>query len=370
MKKLISILLTVTVLVLSCSVLAEANGGGYLLITDFIEVNSGKDVSAEINAVIEANPNRTIFFPDGEYLIAKPLLTPAHPKKSVSLKLADFAVLRATGEWTKGEAVVQLGATHPANDTHTPGSNYSFEGGIIDGSGVADGISINGGRETAVRQVSMKNVVTGVHILYGANSGSSDADVSELNIICTGKTDSTGILAEGYDNTFTNIRIGAAFTGVRLCGGGNKLTSIHPLYQSDYTDYENSCAFLDESGCNVYDYCYSDQYGIGFRTTNNTPSRYTDCFCFWYSPKGDSHTAFKADQKFNSIVTTLRADFPDSKNNYLLQVGKIGGSGKLINPDISPNEISSKVYKAYAFNDKPFEVIARIFWKFILLFKI
>ena len=369
MKKLLSIFLTAVFLVLSCSVLAGAENNGYLLITDFIEVNSGKDVSAEIQAVIEANPNRTIFFPDGEYLIAKPILTPAQPKKSVSLKLADFAVLRATGEWTKGEAVVQLGATYPANDTRTPGSNYSFEGGIIDGSGVADGISINGGRETAVRQVSMKNVVTGVHILYGANSGSSDADISELNIIGTGN-DSTGIFVEGYDNTFTNIRIGNVFTGVHLCSAGNKLTNIHPLYYSDYTNYENSCGFLDESGSNVYDYCYSDQFGIGFRTTGNGINRYTDCFCFWYSPNGNSHTAFKADKKFNSIVTTLRADFPDSKNNYLLQVGKIGGSGKLVNPDISPNEISSKVYKAYTFNDKPFEAVARIFWKFILLFKI
>lgn len=368
MKKILSLFMGVLMIMSVLTVSANAEGEGYLVVTDYVEANSGRDVSGEIQALIETNPNRTLFFPDGEYLLARPILTPAMPRRSVSLKLSDYATFRPTGEWTKGEALVQLGAEYPANDTRTPGSNYSFEGGIIDGKGVADGISINGGRETAIRFVSIKNTVVGIHIFYGANSGSSDADISDLNIIGSGTTDSVGILSEGYDNTFTNIRIGFVNTGVHLKGGGNSLKNIHPLYQLDYTDYENSCGFIDENGDNLYDYCYSDQFGTGFRFTNGSKSRLSDCFCFWYSPKGDSHTAIKTDNKFNAIVSNMRIGFPDSENNYVLSVGQVGGSGKLKDTIIS-NDVASKTYKAYVYNDKPFDAIVRIFWKFILLFK-
>ena len=86
---------------------------------------------------------------------------------------------------------------------------------------------------------------------------SSDADISDVNIIGTGTTDSTGILIEGFDNTLTNIRIGNVFIGVHLKTASNSMRNIHPLYYSDYTDYENSCGFYDECGNNIYDFCYS-----------------------------------------------------------------------------------------------------------------
>lgn len=63
----------------------------YIIITDTVEANSGFDVSDKIQEIIDANPNRTIYFPDGEYLVSKPIMTPANPRKSVSLELSDFA---------------------------------------------------------------------------------------------------------------------------------------------------------------------------------------------------------------------------------------------------------------------------------------
>lgn len=286
------------------------------------------DRSAEIQKIINENPNQTIFFQNGTYNLSRPIKTPADPTKSVSLRLAEFAVLRADTVWKMQGAVVQLGATEPANDTHTPGSNYSFEGGIIDGSGVADGISINGGRETAIRNVSIKNAVVGVHVLYGANSGSSDADISSLNIIGNGTNDSIGLLVEGFDNTFTNIRIGFVQKGVVLKSGGNMLRNIHPLYYGSYDKYTESCGFVDENGDNWFDYCYSDQFGIGFRTTTNGNSVFRNCFCYWWSPNGETQTAFRADKKFNSNVTDFKASFrSDRKNNFLLTCGQAGGTG-------------------------------------------
>lgn len=330
---------------------ADGNTGiasalGYVIVTDYISNNGSVDVADELQAIIDSNPNRTIYFPDGVYKISKPLRTPASPKKSVDLQLSNYAVIQAAENWN-GEALVCLGGKDAANDTHTLGSNYSLTGGILDGQGKTNGVTIDSGRETAVRNVSIKHTVIGIHIKYGANSGSSDADVSDVNIIGTGRTDSTGILVEGYDNTFTNMRIGNVFTGVHLKSSSNSLSNIHPLYYSDYTDYENSCGFLDEGGNNIYDYCYSDQFCIGFRTVGSISSIYDNCFCFWYTSAGGREIAFKADGRFDSVVTELRSSFRGDTKNSVLEVGKSGGSGVFDNLLIDSSKVQNKAYKRY-----------------------
>ena len=370
MKKSFSFLMAILLLslTLSPSVFAVGEEDFSLVVTDFIPANSGEDVSAELQSLIDENPNRTIYFPDGEYLLSSPIKTPADPKKSVSLRLADYAVIKAIGDWQSGEALIQLGGKDPYNTTRENGSNYALEGGIIDGSYIANGISINSGRETAVRNCSIKNTVTGLHIMYGANSGSSDCDIFGINIIGTGKTDSVGILIEGFDNTITNSRIGNVFIGVRIKSGGNMLRNIHPLYTSDYTDFNNSCGFLIETGDNWLDYCYSDQFANGFRITGNHRVTLHDCFCYWYSPNGGVHTAIRADGKFEAAVTNFRAGFQsETEENRLLSVGKIGGTGSITNLSVEENKVKDHSYKAYV-TDRTF--IERIFGFFMLLFSV
>lgn len=325
---------------------SAASALGYVVVTDYIANNGGIDVADELQAVIDQNPNRTIYFPDGVYRISRPLRTPADPKKSVDLQLSNYAVIQAAEDFD-GDALICLGGKDAANDTHTPGSNYSLTGGILDGQGKINGVAIESGRETVIRNVSIKHTVVGIHIKYGANSGSSDADISDVNIIGTGTTDSTGIIVEGYDNTFTNIRIGNVFTGVHLKSSSNSLRNIHPLYYSDYTDYENSCGFLDEGGNNIYDFCYSDQFCIGFRTMKNVSSIFDNCFCFWYTSAGGKEIAFKADGRFNSVVSCLRSGFRDDTENSVLKVGKPGGNGVFNNLLVDSSNVQNKSYKRY-----------------------
>lgn len=364
-KKLFCILAAFTLLVSGCITAFADSDKGYIVITDTVAADTGADVADAIQAVIDANPNRTIYFPDGEYIVSKPILTPASPKKSVSLELSNYAVIKASDNFEKGQAVIQLGGKDPANDTHTNGSNYYLDGGIIDGSGVANGISVNSGRETAIRNVSIKNTVVGIHIFYGANSGSSDSDIMGVNIIGTGGTDSTGILLEGFDNTLTNIRIGNVFTGVHVKSSGNMLRNVHPLYYSDYTDYENSCGFLIESGNNWFDYCYSDQFAIGFRTTDYSSSTFSNCFCYWYSASGGTQTGFRADKYFNSDIVSFKLGFKSETENAVLSVGEIGGTGTIENLDVDNDIVDNHSYMAYL-EDSTFFV--RIYGFFALVF--
>lgn len=324
-----------------------ASALGYVVVTDYIKDDGSADVADAIQQIIDENPNRTIYFPDGVYVIGKSILTPANPRKSVDLQLSNYAVIKAADSWNESEAMIRLGGKDAANDTHTAGSNYSLTGGVIDGSGKAKAVSIDGGRETRISNLSIKNAVMGLHIKYGANSGSSDADINDVNIIGTGGTDSTGILIEGFDNTLTNIRIGNVFIGVHLKSCSNSMRNIHPLYYSDYTDFENSCGFYDEAGNNIYDFCYSDQFCNGFRMKGNISNIYHNCFCFWYSNAGGKEVAFKVDGLFESVVTNFRAGFRSDTENAVLEAEEFGGNGVFDNLLVNGNIVADKSYKFY-----------------------
>ena len=323
---------------------------GYL-VADNIPRDCITDASDAIQQLIDENPNRTIFFPDGVYRLGKPICTPADPAKSVSLQLASFAVFQASPDWDSTEGMVRLGGIHPANNIFENGSNYFFSGGIVDGNNVANGISIDGGRETVIRDTSIKHVVMGIHIKHGANSGSSDSDISGVNITCTGTKDSVGVLIEGADNTLTNMRICRAHVGVRIKTGGNALQNVHPLYSGNYSDYDDACAFWDENTNNWYYYCYSDQYGIGFRVADCCRSQFTGCFAYWYGPGGGIHTVVKADKRFNALFDNLRVGFrfPEVKS-IVLDAGEEGGFGVFNRLIVTESMVSEDTYKKYVQN--------------------
>lgn len=333
MKRKIYLLLLALLAIPFTSVAQNADRKGYVIVTDFVKADGKKDVSDAIQRIIDQNPNRTIYFPDGVYLISKPILTPANPNTSVALELSNYAIIRAAEGWKHDEAMVRLGAKDPANNITLPGSNYYLQGGIVDGVGVAKGISIDGGRETAIRQTSIKNVTVGIHIKHGANSGSSDCDIYNVNITGNMKEGSVGLLVDGYDNTFTNMRIGGVHVGVHLRSAGNSLKNIHPLYYNPGEGYESSCGFIDEKNNNWYDYCYSDQFATAF-CSHGGRSYYDHCFAFWYSNKGTRHTIFKSTARFTSSVTNMNAGMSKgnaAQENVVLDVVEDGGTGMFFN---------------------------------------
>lgn len=333
MRRVINLFLIVVCL-FSLTNLSAANPKttkeGYVVVK--VKADGKRDVSDSIQKIIDENPNRTIYFPDGVYLISKPILTPAEPTKSVALELSNYAIIKAAEGWSHDEAMIRLGGKDAANNIRTPGSNYYLEGGIIDGSGVAKGISIDSGRETVIRNTSIKSVVVGIHVKHGANSGSSDSDIFGVNIVGNNTPESIGVLVEGYDNTFTNMRIGGVHFGFKIRSQANMLRNIHPLYYGSNNSYETSCGFLDEAGCNWYDFCYSDEFATAFRITKSA-SHYNNCFAYWYSKRGTKHTIFKSDGEFNSAVMNMHAGHRQhnaTTENKILEVGKDGGKGHFV----------------------------------------
>lgn len=327
---------------------------GVVSVADFMPTDGKTDVSDAIQRVIDEHPNRTIWFPDGTYLISKPICTPADPKRSVDMRLSNYAVLKAAPGWTNMEAMVRLGGIHPANNIRLVGSCYSFMGGVIDGSGVAKGISIDSGRETKVRDVSMKFVSLGLHIKKGANNNSSDCDISDVNIVGNKKPGSIGVLIDACDNTLTNMRIADMQIGVKLTrpAGGNLMRNLHPLYTSPMDQYDGSAGFVDDAFNNSYDRCYSDHFSTGFlfgRTAGNTVM--DACIAFWYAPtKGRRHTAVKCVGRFLAQIENMQIGFKNSEAvNTVLDVGEKGGCGYLRDPRINIGLVhkDDTVYKDY-----------------------
>ncbi len=325
---------------------------GYVVITSYAKPDTGADVTADIQRAIDENPNKTIYFPDGEYIISEPITTPAHPKKSVSLKLSNYAKIKAAPTWSSSEAMIRLGATDFANDIDTAGSNYYLEGGIIDGADIAKGVSIDGGRETSVRNLSMKRVFVGLHIKHGANNASSDCDIDTVNIVGNGKTGSVGVLIEACDNTLTNMRIASVQYGMKCFRAGNFFRNVHPLfiYEPELKAcYSESYGFWDISNGNWYDMCYSDQFATGFYAGPTSIHVYDICRAFWYSPDGKKQVGFEFDGKMNSIMNSCAVNlvYKEIESRYMT-VKEEGGSGVVENPVVDPNYNLDDSYKRYS----------------------
>ena len=329
-----------------------AQNPGYVNVADYI-TDPQSDAAPAIQRAIDENPNRVIYFPDGKYTISTPILTPAAPEKSVCLELSNSAVIRPAEGWDHDEALIRLGGKDPSKTIIVPGSNYYFSGGILDCGGVAKGISIDSGRETVIRNTSIKNAAVGIHIKKGSNNNSSDADIHDVNITGNMSPECVGVLLDGFDNTLTNMRIYRTQIGVLLNSRGNVLRNIHPLYGSPGDElFETGVGFYDKGGSNWFDYCYSDQHATAF-VTEADGSVFHDCFAYWYSNRGKKHTAFRAPGVFNSTVTNFTMGVDKSNatiENVILEEGDTSSRGTGVIDNIRiffPECITSTTHQKY-----------------------
>jgi len=335
------------------------NDKGYIVVTDYIEADTGVDVSDALQELILKNPHKTIYFPDGEYIISKPIATPANPANAVDLQLSNFATVKAADGWDSEEAMIRLGAAEPFNTIMVNGSNYSLSGGIIDGNGVAQGVAIESGRETRIENLSIKHTSIGLHVKKGANGNSSDADILNVNIVGNCKAGSIGLLIEGSDNSFTNMRIAGVQIGVKIQNSSAQIMkNLHPLYifsgeLADLEVYKNSVGFYDcMNSVNWYNNCYSDQFATGFLMQGNALNTYSDCYCYWYTDKGGKQHGYESTGKFNSVIRNSYVRCKDSATDKaFIVVAEDGGKGIIYPPISRVDNMEDKTHEAYLMPD-------------------
>ena len=323
---------------------------GYVVMTDHVKANTGADLSREIQKVINQNPKSVIYFPDGEYVISSPIATPANGDVSVALKLSDNAVIKASDDWSDSEAMIRLGGMNERNDINVRGSNYYLEGGIIDGNGKAKGISIDHGRETSVRDVTIVNTSTGLLVKNGANSGSSDADIENIRIYGNGALSSVGLQIQGWDNTFSNMQISNVQIGVKIETAANLLRDIHVTYVQSgklETAYRSSIGFLDTGDRNWYDNCTSEGFSVGFEIRSSR-SILSSCVAKWYPDQTSKQICIYTPRAWGSIARSCAAYFTAPKENceYLV-ADQGGGKGQIIDPVFDETRVNREDYKSH-----------------------
>lgn len=323
---------------------------GYVVMTDHVKANTGADLSREIQKVINQNPKSVIYFPDGEYVISSPIATPADGDVSVALKLSDNAIIKASDDWSDSNAMIRLGGMNERNDINVRGSNYYLEGGIIDGNGKAKGISIDHGRETSVRDVTIVNTSTGLLVKNGANGGSSDADIENIRIYGNGALSSVGLQIQGWDNTFSNMKISNVQIGVKIETAANLLRDIHVTYVQSgklETAYRSSIGFLDTGDRNWYDNCTSEGFSVGFEIRSSR-SILSSCVAKWHPEQTSKQICIYTPRAWGSIARSCAAYFTAPKENceYLV-ADQGGGKGQIIDPIFDETRVNREDYKSH-----------------------
>ncbi len=327
-------------------------GVAYVSVKDY--VTEGEDSADAIQKIIDSNPGRTLYFADGTYLISKPLLISADPAKKVSLDLSNYAVIKAADSWSSGDAMIRFGANDKNTDNVEVGSTSAYiRGGIVDGNGKAKGISVEGGRDNFISNVSVKNTTVG--IILGATVGDARTTVENTNITGTFNDASIGMQITSNTNALENVQIDGSKVGVQLTGSNNILRNVHANYDGKTTA---SIGFEDRGQSNSYDICFAENYAIGFYMGADVMgSVYSGCYTFWNN--GISvQTAYACEGTFSSVIRTGRVDFDDaSATAAYLTVGGDGGSGKVLWPLIkNVDNIDIKDYADYLAATKVIEI--------------
>ena len=376
---------------------------GYVMVTDYVKPNTYEDVADAIQKLVDENPGRTLYFPDGEYLLSKPIETSADPAKAVSFKFSNYALLKAMDSWSMGQKTVQgpedftkpnlkpqdimasgsapllhIGAKDNDKTYEDGPASYLIEGGILYGSRKADAIWVEGATKADIRYTSIKFATVGIYVKSGDTEIQPVVDVYNVNVIGTAAEDSMGVVLETDSNTLTNMRLVSNHISIMVSGSNNILRNLHPLYSGHSTNdweryYNTSVAFYDTGACNFYDSCYNDQYSIGFYMGTDTASVYESCFNFWFRGSRTenhilNHISFKAEGEFNSFVRFTTSHFaygkptdnyPVPSNCHFLITGEDTGKGRIegvyfLSANI--NDKANEKYLDYLVNNSQIEI--------------
>lgn len=308
----------------------------YTLITKYNSLVKDGDYTAAIKKAIEENPNGTIYFPDGEYGISETISIAAGAEKGVSFRLANFATIKALTWADKTAPMIRIGVeadTEGENDIFDVRNTYIM-GGVIDAAGKASGISLEGGYDITLSNITITSAYCGLYIKHAPNAeGATSADIENVNVIGNKEVGSIGVRVAGTMNTLTNMKISDVQYALKCeeTGANNVFRSIMAI-GTGLTGSDNA-GFWDLSDGNQYDICYSDQFATGFLISERARSVYNACVVSWWSADNNYHVGFRAEGKLNSTIlySKVTHDHTVATDAYIL-VGADGGQGNVQYP--------------------------------------
>lgn len=232
-------------------------------VKDYGAVGDGvTDDTSAIQKAIDNNPGKTIYFPDGEYLISSSIVTSSTDEDKSILNLGN-ATIKASDSFQSEAYMIELG--------RKGGPRYGWSGAPRR-SGVMGG-RLNGNKAAygGIHVTHMDNAfLDSVYIEAVQQIGisveepslecnSSAADLKHVFVTGSGKKGSVGIKLNGCDNKLTHIKVFAFETGMEINGGGDYINICHVLGWLAYED-KNDIGFILNGGDIHLDSCYSDGF--------------------------------------------------------------------------------------------------------------
>ena len=323
------------------------------------------DDTDSIKNTILNNPNKTIFFPDGIYLISSTIILNPANDKSVSLSFSKNAIIKASDNFPKNAYMfgIQLIGTY---NYYSNNAIIRIDGMQCDCNGcnfLINGINTNDrAYPIELSNCNVHNIGSrGIFIQTGYNSNSSDSLIHDCVFLGTDLKGSTGILVAGADNKFTNVRLHGFRRGMVFDRGGQICINVHTLHHGTFDlDYVNdSIGFYCRNGSlNEFTNCFSDSHASGWVFDVDSPSTLTGCICFWWNDLTANTYAIRIksgvsfNSKVNNLVVAVSGNAGDRR--IMGKTGTGGGNGKIIgltltNPQYMTdleNDYANSVYNA------------------------
>ena len=290
----------------------------YIVVSDRIENATTKDITAELQKLIDEHPGRTIYFNDGVYTISSTIYIPSDKEKGVSIRLSNYATIKASKDWKGDSAMIAVGAK---NDKSTAeAAENAIMGGKIDGAGFAKiGVSLENCASTLISDVTLKNFTTSLLVKESADS----ANVECVTVKGNGAADSVGILNSSSRGTFATVNISDVNVGVKNSGKNNDFRAISVTCNKAS---DSSTGFYEAGDSNVYELCTAENFTNGYFIGNSAKSVFEACNSSWTSAEVVTQNAFVAEGSFNSVITASTARFFDASSaNAYIKLTSVGG---------------------------------------------
>ena len=310
----------------------------YIVVSDCIENVHSKDITAELQALIDSHPNRTIYFNDGNYTISSTIYLPTDKDKAVSLRLSNHAVIKAAEGWSADTAMIAIGAK--SDSANTDIATNAIMGGKIDGAGVARvGVTVENCKNIFISNVTLENLKTSLWLKSSADT----VNVEAVTVKGNGDDDSVAILNESSRGVFSTINIASVSTAVKNSGGDNDFRNISAKCNKALS---TSVGFSELGDNNVYELCTVEDFAIGYSIKDGAKSVFEACNAYWTSAMISTQSAFVAEGTFNSVITASMARFFDATTeNAFIKLTAVG-SGVVNAPIFDEDACTDKSYQS------------------------
>lgn len=250
------------------------------------------DDSVILQTIINNNPNKTLYFPSGIYLLDNPLSVKQVNNKLVSFLLDDYAVLKANDNMT---SLIELGFDMSDGYYDRYFTNYkvlSIDGGIFDCDKVIQGIKIQSRLQLVnIRNCRFSNIKNyGIYIVRDTTNNVGSSNTKILNCHFMGlwsDTNTTAIYSEAGDNEIDQVVIDCCKVGI-VSGGGDLISNVHvtvmfnPFIPLTSTMFNSTIGFHIK-GTAFLTNCYADTCATGFLIDTNDNVSLTNCNTFYYT---------------------------------------------------------------------------------------